>query len=301
MQEKVFNKGDVIVRQDDIGDSFFRIEEGACEVFAKARGGEDEKLTDLGAGQFFGELAVLETYPRSATVIASEDGTRVTEIPESDINDFFTKDPEMIIALFRHISGRLRSLTADYKEAAETLKQLEGGEETEDKEGLLRRIGKAISGLFVHHDEIEISAETERVLDGADYTKGYCTDTYKYPAGTVIFREGEPGRCMYTIHWGKIGIYADYGTDKQRLLTELLPGQFFGEMGMIENEPRSATAVALEDDTMIEVITPDGMKELFKQNPGKVDLILRALSYRLRKLTMEYTSVCKKIQAAQNA
>ena len=66
-------------------------------------------------------------------------------------------------------------------------------------------------------------------------------------------------------------------------------------MGMVDNAPRSATAVALDDDTTVEIIHPDDFAELFEKNPYKVDMILKHLSNRLRKLTAEYYEVCGKI------
>ena len=80
MQEKVFNKGDVIFREGDYGESFFRVIEGAVDVIINYQGENEKKLTELGTGAYFGELAVLEAYPRSATVIANADQTKVKEI-----------------------------------------------------------------------------------------------------------------------------------------------------------------------------------------------------------------------------
>lgn len=298
MQKKVFNKGDEIFRQGDVGNSFFRIEKGGAEVFAAGPDGNEKKLTELGAGDFIGEMAVVEAYPRSATVIASKDGTEVTEVNSDDLNAYFTEDPDKIIELFRHIGGRLRSLTNDYKAAAAELDRLTGA--VKAKEGLGGRIGKAISGLFGRREQA-LSEESSQVLKGYDFANGFSGEVKKYRNGTVIFREGEPGRCMYAIHWGRVGIYTDYGTPAQQMLAELTPGQFFGEMGMIENEPRSATAVVTEPDTKLEIITPDGLKELFEKNPGKVDEILRVLSYRLRKLTKDYVFVCDQINELKKA
>jgi len=298
MKKKAYKKGDVIFRQGDVGSSFFRIEKGAVEVFAAGPDGEEKKLTELGAGDFIGEMAVVETYPRSATVIVSEDGTKITEVNADDLNAYFTEEPDKIIELFRHIGGRLRSLTDDYKAAAAELDQMTGA--GKEKEGLAGRIGKMFSGLF-GHKEPALSEESSQVLKGYDFSSGYSGEVKKYRNGTVIFREGEPGRCMYAIHWGRVGIYTDYGTPAQQLLAELNPGQFFGEMGMIENEPRSATAVVTEPDTKLEIITPDGLQVLFEKNPGKVDEILRMLSYRLRKLTKDYVSTCEQINALKKA
>ena len=70
----------------------------------------------------------------------------------------------------------------------------------------------------------------------------------------IIFSEGDKSDCMYDIRQGRVGIYANYGTKEEKLLTELSKDQFFGEMGIIEGYPRSATAVAMGDVTELTVI-----------------------------------------------
>ena len=65
----------------------------------------------------------------------------------------------------------------------------------------------------------------------------------------IIFNQGDKSDCMYDIRVGTVGIYANYGTKEEKLLTELTKDQFFGEMGIIEGYPRSATAVAMGDMT----------------------------------------------------
>ena len=63
----------------------------------------------------------------------------------------------------------------------------------------------------------------------------------------VIFRQGDKGAEMYYINSGKVGIYIEYGTPRQRLLAEIATGDYFGEMAIIDNMPRSATAAVTED------------------------------------------------------
>ena len=298
MQEKIFNKGDVIFREGDEGESFFRIVEGSVEVIISYQGENEKKLAELGAGAYFGELAALEAYPRSATVIALADQTKVKEITGKEIDDYFAQEPATILELFRHIGARLRTLTADYEEASAVYEKLSGDKKAED-EDLKSRIGKVLS-RFIGRRQQPVSAETQKALENEDFTAGYAKKTESYDKGTVIFMEGEPGRCMYVVHWGKIGIYADYGKPERQLLTELLPGKSFGEMGMIANEARSATAVAVEDSTL-EIIGPDDLEELFRENPPKVDMLLRNLSSRLRRLTSDYAALCAKIEEKQGA
>ena len=97
---------------------------------------------------------------------------------------------------------------------------------------------------------------------------------------------------MDDIHFGSVGIYKGYGTPDEKLLAKLSTDEFFGELGMIENVKRSGTAVVLDDETTLEIITPADLKNLFAQNPPKVEMILEHVSYRLRKLTKEYMAAC---------
>ncbi len=120
-------------------------------------------------------------------------------------------------------------------------------------------------------------------------------DTKLFAKGKVIFLEGDVGDCMYDVYTGKVGVYADYGTDQQRLLKEYYPDNYFGEMGLLDHAPRSATAVALEDETCLGVITEESFGEFFQKNPARVLMIMQELSQNLRKRTKEYVDVCRVI------
>lgn len=119
--------------------------------------------------------------------------------------------------------------------------------------------------------------------------------------GEIVFKQGDPSPCMYDIHWGTVGIYANYGTLEEKRLTVLSADQFFGEMGMIEGVPRSATAVAMENNTRIQEITAETFAEYFQDRPAKVLMILQHMSSRLRGLTKDYLEVCRTAAAELEA
>lgn len=96
----------------------------------------------------------------------------------------------------------------------------------------------------------------------------------------VIFREGSRGSDMYVITGGSIKIYLDRDGDEFELVT-LNPGQFFGEMSLLEYEPRSANAKALEPTNLM-VIEQDSFEKVMQKNPALVLKIMKALSSRLR-------------------
>ena len=67
-----------------------------------------------------------------------------------------------------------------------------------------------------------------------------------FPAGTVLFSEGDEGEEMYVIQSGRVQLTRNV-RGRQAHLATLPPGEFFGEMAIVNNQPRSATATVLED------------------------------------------------------
>lgn len=118
-------------------------------------------------------------------------------------------------------------------------------------------------------------------------------NTLVFKKGDVIFRQGEFPSVMYDIAKGTVGVFADYETEQVHQLAELKAGDFLGEMGMIEVYPRSATAVALEDDTALTEIGEDDLNEFFKDKPEKLLQIMKQMSERLRVVNQKYLNACR--------
>lgn len=78
------------------------------------------------------------------------------------------------------------------------------------------------------------------------------------PRDSVIFEEGEMANCAYLLKSGKVEIIT-YRDGKRILLTTILPNQLFGELGLIDNSPRSATAIATATSEVI-FVSPEDIK-----------------------------------------
>lgn len=104
-----------------------------------------------------------------------------------------------------------------------------------------------------------------------------------YRKDTYVFREGETGREMYYILSGKIQVEKSTGHVK-KILTEMGPGEYFGEMALLADIPRSASALAVED-SIIAVIGEKTFHSLLLQSTGVSLLFLREFSYRLKNTT----------------
>ena len=118
-------------------------------------------------------------------------------------------------------------------------------------------------------------------------------DTKLYKPGTVIFREGDPGDCMYEMQTGCVGIYRDYGGPNEKEVAKLYGGKILGEMGLLEHAPRSATVVALEANTVLTKITEEEFFSYFEKNPAVILDVMQQLCNRLRRTTKDYVEACR--------
>ncbi len=106
-----------------------------------------------------------------------------------------------------------------------------------------------------------------------------------YKKYDLIFAEGSPGDCAYMIDKGEVAIIS--GKDihgKHKVLAKLHKDAIFGEMSLIDEEVRTATAFVLED-CQLSVITPKTLHYLIENEPLTLGPLLGVLSQRLRQTT----------------
>jgi len=99
------------------------------------------------------------------------------------------------------------------------------------------------------------------------------------PRGTTLFNEGEPGKEMFVLQSGKITISKKV-RDVEKVLAVLGPGEFFGEMAIISNKPRNATAVVAEDAKLL-VIDPKTFEGMIRGNSEIAVRMIKKLAERL--------------------
>jgi CRP/FNR family cyclic AMP-dependent transcriptional regulator len=102
-----------------------------------------------------------------------------------------------------------------------------------------------------------------------------------YEAGEVILKEGDEAVSFFVVSSGKVRVVKDQGSDKERTLATLTPGEFFGETALLDGYPRSASVQAEEKTECLVLTRWDFMSEL-KGSPTMTAEIMRALARRLR-------------------
>lgn len=98
--------------------------------------------------------------------------------------------------------------------------------------------------------------------------------------GTTLFNEGDVAQDAFILVSGRLGVVADGGFGA-RLIRQLQPGEFIGEVALVSGEPRSATIVALRDSEVVR-IPADAAQRLMATSPELTFYILRLLASRLR-------------------
>jgi CRP/FNR family transcriptional regulator, cyclic AMP receptor protein len=101
----------------------------------------------------------------------------------------------------------------------------------------------------------------------------------EFPKGTVLFHEGEAGKEMFVLQSGRV-VIAKTVRDTVQILASLGPGEFFGEMALISNRPRNATAT-VEEAARLLVIDPKTFEGMIRGNSEIAVRMIKKLAERL--------------------
>lgn len=198
-----FMKNSPIVRQGDAGDNFYTIVSGKAKIVVTGNNGAEKILGTLSTGDSFGETALIEKGPRTASIITLTQ-TAVFEISREGFEKFLASNTENR----EKITGKIR-------------------------------LGKMLlaSSVFSFMSQKQISYLIKNLKPE------------KIKAGTVVFKQGDEGNKFYLIQEGNIHLER-FDNSLKTLDIVLKPGNFFGEMALVKNIPRTATAEAVSDSLL---------------------------------------------------
>ena len=113
-------------------------------------------------------------------------------------------------------------------------------------------------------------------------------------AGDTILREGDPGDRVFFICSGRVRIVKDHGAAEPVVLAEMGPGDYFGEMSLVESVARSASVVAVES-TCVFTLKSVNFYKLYRQHPDQYGIVVlniaRDLARRLRRLDEKFVAI----------
>ena len=122
----------------------------------------------------------------------------------------------------------------------------------------------------------------------------------KYGTDEIIFHQGDPGHEMFILLKGRVRLLA-HSTDGTDIpFMDVNAGDFFGEMSLLENAPRSATVQAL-DDCMVIVINETNFESIIAQQPALALRIMKGMSKRIRQINEELAQLKGEINSEEGS
>jgi len=209
-----------------------------------------ETLTTLTAGQIFGEMTAITQLPRTATAVAQRDCT-VIALDDKQFRAGIAKQPAFALMLMSIMIGRLR----------ETIGRL--------------RVANALQGS----DALEQSAAFEPKRLAELIAKLSDDPPVYFDRRKPIVQEGQVGTRMYIVLEGTVAVFLG-----GKVVERLGRGGVFGELALVEQQPRLASVNA-ETDCSLQPVNRAAFLALVESSPEFAASLLTKLSERLRNLT----------------
>lgn len=279
-----YMKGDYVFHEDDRSMEFYVVRDGSIEIRKETAFGP-QILGVLTSDAIFGEMNFIDRAHRSSDAIAL-DSSSCYAFSFSVLDQLMDEDKELAVGLHWAF---WRSLTEKVRDANDKLK-LFFLEDAKKGHGRKRADSatREVEQIIIKSEE-KVDLFRERGLSAAEMKllATFSTEE-RFRHDSMIFREGEKGDKLYIVLDGRVRISKFIPGVGEEALTVLERGDFFGEMALIDDKPRSADAKAHEGDATVLSIDRTTLNEILSMDPHAslqfLNLLCRMISRRLREI-----------------
>ena len=286
-----FKKGSYLYLEEDGNtNNIFIVKQGAVQfVYKNHRFKNIAKIA--GPGDILGFVSSFCDKPRMESALAVEDSS-VIVLTKSHFMDKLGRSPDMTLRVLRYFAQQLREydelITFGNSQENRSIpsKMLQAGS-FYYKIGNINTAYYILSRLISYY-RLDPAAESARVLlskmtksvDRKSLTASMHEGVYKvFTDKQVIFCENEPGKELFIIKKGRVKIVKQ-GADSEIILSVLGNGEIFGELAIVSNKPRNATAISIGQTTLLP-INVSTVTKLMEKSPSIINRIFAAISSRV--------------------
>ncbi|MFP4565813.1 MAG: Crp/Fnr family transcriptional regulator [Spirochaetaceae bacterium] len=287
-----FNKGAyIIVEGKQKADQFFIIRSGKVRISKEVEIVEEEGGNVLAPGDFFGVVSTMSGHSHIETAQALTDVTLIS-VNRDNYTLLIERNAPVAMKIIEAFSRRMRYLD-------EKLAQLTFKETAEPDPSHLFYVGEYYArqnqynqAYYAYYQYVKhvpqgknVQTARERMMRIKPYSKAVHLEgdsevfTREYPKDTMIFAETMPGRELYIIQKGSVKI-TKIVNDNEVLLAVLKAGDIFGEMSLIENKPRSASAIAFEESVLL-AVNKENFERMVQSQPQIIARLTTLLADRI--------------------
>lgn len=281
----------IIVEGKQNADRFYIIRSGKVRISKEVEVVEEEGGNTLGPGDFFGVVSTMSSHSHIETAQAMTDCTLIC-VQREQFGLLIEKNTPVAMKIIMGFSKRMRYLD-------EALMRLTIKNSTEADPSHLFRVAEYYArqslynqAFYAYYQYLKFCPVGQYAVvakERMDKIKPYSKAVYLdgsteefnrfYPKDTMVFSEGMPGSELYIIQKGSVKI-TKIMDNSEVLLAVLKPGDIFGEMAILENKPRSASAVAFEDAYLL-AVNKANFERMVQSQPQIVTRLTTLLSERI--------------------
>ncbi|MEM7585690.1 MAG: cyclic nucleotide-binding domain-containing protein [Acidobacteriota bacterium] len=286
--EEHFDKGFEIFAYGSSGSDIYIVEKGTVAIRRRTAYG-NYLLGSLGPGDVFGEINFILPGERSGDAVAGQNCELIRLAPNA-LQAVLDEHPELGVQVFW---GFWHGLAQKLRSANEQLRTFFAEEHPVDSLQELQSHAEAGAVDVGADDKIELFRE--QGLSGSELeTLANFSNVKRYPGGTFLFREGDAGHEMYVVLEGQVMISKFIPGGGEEALAILDRGDFFGEMSLIDGEPRSADAKAFQGPVTVVTFDDQTLNEIMAMDPRAARsfmvLLCRLICKRMREIDEKVTS-----------
>jgi CRP-like cAMP-binding protein len=278
VEPRSFEHAQVIFREDEEGRDLFLIRSGTVHITRKTPVGT-QILTTVGFGSLFGEVSFLDESTRSATAFGVGTGS-IYVIPAARLDAEVKKDRDLAVSLlwsFWHtLADKVRAANSQMSELFSVPREQWQSEAQRDSGDRVRLSEEAKLNIL---REQGMTAQELRML------ATYSTEQ-RFTKDALVFAEGDRGDTLYIVVEGKVRISRMVPGMGEECLSILERGEVFGEMALIDDQPRSADARAHGGSCTVFSVNRALLEEVLSMDPDAavqfLSLLCRLLCRRLR-------------------
>ncbi|MEA2563133.1 MAG: family transcriptional regulator, cyclic receptor protein [Acidobacteriota bacterium] len=283
-EEEMHDAGSLIFAHRGSGRDFFVLEEGEVTVQRTTTYGTFV-LGAIEPGNVFGEGSFVSGHERSSDVVAARP-SHLLRIDAQALDGLIEANPEMGVQLYWSL---WHSLARKLRSTNEQLKTFFSTEASPESFLRLRKqaSGKAAAVTIQEDDKIRLFRE-QGISRKELITLAAFSRENRFAAGASLFQEGDEGSEMYVILEGRVIISKFIPGAGEEALAILERGDFFGEMSLIDGEPRSADARAYGGQLTVLALDQETVREVLAMDPHAalefLQLLCRLIANRLREI-----------------
>ena len=282
----------IIVEGKQKADNFYIIRQGKVRISKETEVVEEEGGNTLGPGDFFGVVSTMSSHSHIETAQAVTDVSMI-QVQRDQYPLLIEKNTPVAMKIIEGFSRRMRYL--DESLARLTQKTSKSGTDTTHLYYVAEFYAKQSQwnqAYYSYYQYIKLQPQGSNVQNAKErmakikpYAKAVYLDgdeevfTRTYPKDTMIFAEAMPGRELYIIQKGSVKI-TKIINENEVLLAVLKPGDIFGEMALIENKPRSASAIAYEDSVLL-AVNKENFARMVTSQPQIIARLTQLLAERI--------------------